>query len=93
MAMWAKSVEAGRTSATAHNESLMSRCRRFVDRTGMGHTCGVGRLLLGHTVRQEWAGGIDRSLSGQWSEGHVSRFVGSDPTHDFQIMWGKCLKV
>ncbi|TDI52920.1 MAG: XRE family transcriptional regulator [Acidobacteria bacterium] len=25
-------------SSTAHNESLMSRCRRFVDRTGMGHT-------------------------------------------------------
>ncbi len=26
------------TFTSAHNESLMSRCRRFVDRTGMGHT-------------------------------------------------------
>ncbi len=27
-----------RLISTAHNESLMSKCRRFVDRTGMGHT-------------------------------------------------------
>ena len=30
----------------------------------MGHTV-VGRLLLGHTVRREGLGGVDRSLSGQ----------------------------
>ena len=36
--------------------SLMSRCRRFVDRTGMGHIGLVDKLLLGHTVRLERSG-------------------------------------
>jgi len=77
----------------AHNESLMlSSCRR-VDRTGVGHTCWVGRLLLGHTVRQE-RGGWGSTGHYQDNAGeHVSRFVGSDPLPRFQIMWGSCLKV
>jgi len=46
--------EAKGQAGAAHNESLMlSSCRR-VDRTGVGHTGWMGRLLLGHTVRQEW---------------------------------------
>ena len=49
----------------------------------MGHTCGVGRLLLGHTVRQE-EGRVGSTGHYQDNAGkHVSRFVGSDPTHDF----------
>ncbi len=46
----------------AQIESLMSRSVEvWVDRSGMGHTV-VGRLLLGHTVRGEGSGGVDRSL-------------------------------
>ncbi len=45
----------------------------------MGHTCGVGRLLLGHTVRQEGRGGVDRSLSGQWSLTTSAGLLGQTP--------------
>ena len=56
----------GPTFYAAHIESrMLSSGRRFVDRTGVGHTWLVGRLVLGHTVRQEGAGGVDRSLSRQ----------------------------
>jgi hypothetical protein len=64
-----------------------------VDRTGVGHTCEVGRLLLGHTFRLRGVGW--GSTGHYWDNAgeHVSRFIGSDPLPRFQIMWGSCLKV
>jgi len=46
--------------------------------TGLGWVTPdwVDKLLLGHTVRQEWVGGVDRSLSGQHQR-CVSRLIGS----------------
>ena len=49
----------------------------------------MDKLLLGHTVRQEWVGGIDRSLSGQHQR-CVSRLIGSDPTRILKGLGGEC---
>ena len=50
----------------------------------MGHTGLVDKLLLGHTVRQEGAGGgrlvIIRTMLVSMSAG----LIGSDPAHDFR---------
>ena len=50
----------------------------------------VGRLLLGHTVRQDW-GWVGSTGHYQDNAGeHVSRFIGSDPTRnsDSQVFEG-----
>ena len=77
-------------SSEAHNESLMlSSCRR-VDRTGVGHTCWVGRLLLGHTVRQEWWW-VGSTGHYEDSTGVRQPVDGVRPHSRFQIMCGRCL--
>ena len=44
----------------------------------MGHTV-VGGLLLGHTVREEGLGGVDRSLSGQHPGDASAGLLGQTP--------------
>ena len=55
----------------------------------MGHTGWVGRLLLGHTVRQEWWW-VGRQVIMRTALVCVSRLMGSDPTRnsDSQVFEG-----
>jgi len=50
----------------------------------MGHTWLVDKLLLGHTVRLRVRVGSTGHCQDntRWC---VSRFIGSDPTHDFRL--------
>ncbi len=44
----------------------------------------VGRLVLGHTARGEVVGGVDRSLSGQWSQTTSAGLLGQTPPTIFR---------
>jgi len=60
--------------------------------TGLGWVTPVGgqALIRSHGPPRRRRVGSTGHYQDNAGE-HVSRFVGSDPTHDFQIMWGRCL--